>query len=163
MRLNPVQIKSLTNVQRINSKSGAPVVVASSLAHDHQTPSSDVNKHVVISSISSASTPDNVASTSFAQSNDAVSLQTSNNSTVMLKAASIQRTPTMTTIPKNGLVDMMRQLVDLKKHTDDLRKQMDILQKQNEDYRLRLEKLEKERDEDRSRQDNARQYTNTDY
>lgn len=57
----------------------------------------------------------------------------------------------------------MRQLVDLKKHTDDLRKQMEIYQKQNEDYRLRLEKLEKERDLERNREDSTRQYTNTDY
>lgn len=57
----------------------------------------------------------------------------------------------------------MRQLVDLKKLTDDLRKQMDIHQKQNEEYRLRIEKLEKERELDRNRGDNTRQYTNADY
>jgi predicted RNase H-like nuclease (RuvC/YqgF family) len=40
--------------------------------------------------------------------------------------------------------DLEKQFHELKKQTDELRKQFELSQKQNEEYRIRLEKLEKE-------------------
>lgn len=44
------------------------------------------------------------------------------------------------------MAEMERQILELKKITDDLRKQFELSQKQNEEFRLRLEKLEQDRE-----------------
>lgn len=46
------------------------------------------------------------------------------------------------------MAEMERQILELRKITDDLRKQFELSQKQNEEYRLRLEKLEQDREFD---------------
>lgn len=56
-----------------------------------------------------------------------------------------------------GLSEIERQLLELKKQTDELRKQLELSQKQNEEYKVRLERLEQEKD----REDRYRQYTNS--
>lgn len=56
-----------------------------------------------------------------------------------------------------GLSEIERQLLELKKQTDELRKQLELSQKQNEEYKVRLERLEQEKD----REDRCRQYTNS--
>lgn len=49
------------------------------------------------------------------------------------------------TAATNLVVELLeRQLLELKKLTEDLRKQFDLSQKQNEEYRTRVDKLEKE-------------------
>lgn len=44
------------------------------------------------------------------------------------------------------MAEMERQILELRKITDELRKQFELSQKQNEEYRLRLEKLEQDRE-----------------
>lgn len=43
------------------------------------------------------------------------------------------------------LSEIERQLLELKKQTDELRKQLELSQKQNDEYKIRLEKLEQEK------------------
>lgn len=43
------------------------------------------------------------------------------------------------------LSEIERQLLELKKQTDELRKQLELSQKQNDEYKVRLEKLEQEK------------------
>uniref|UniRef100_A0A1L8D7I7 Uncharacterized protein n=1 Tax=Nyssomyia neivai TaxID=330878 RepID=A0A1L8D7I7_9DIPT len=47
--------------------------------------------------------------------------------------------------PTMGLSEIEKQLLDLKKQTAELRRQLEISQRQNEEYKVRLEKLERER------------------
>lgn len=151
--MQPVSIKNLTNLQRISKQ-----VVVTNNATDKQLIQPEVPKRILISSTSPVT---DIASTSSTNVVNFATAGTTTNSAITLKPANApNRNQAMVTIPRNTLADIMRQLVELKNHTDDLRKQMEIQQKQNEDYRLRLERLEKERDRDTV---NAGQYTNSDY
>ncbi|GAB0096918.1 GA-binding protein subunit beta-1 [Sergentomyia squamirostris] len=49
-------------------------------------------------------------------------------------------------IPTMGLSEIEKQLLELKKQTEELRRQLEISQKQNEEYKVRLEKLEQEKE-----------------
>jgi DNA gyrase/topoisomerase IV subunit A len=64
-----------------------------------------------------------------------------------------QQKPTTTL----NMLEIEKQLIELRKQTEDLRKQLEMTQQQNEDYRIRLEKVEKElesyRDDDISVED----------
>lgn len=150
--MQPVSIKSLANLQRISK----PVVVANN-ATDQQLIQPEVPKRIVISSPSPAT---DTASSSSTNVVNFATAGTTTNSALALRPANVQnKNQPMMTIPRHTLADIMRQLVELKNHTDDLRKQIEIQQKQNEDYRIRLERLEKERDRDNG----TEQYTNSDY
>uniref|UniRef100_A0A1B0CL24 Uncharacterized protein n=1 Tax=Lutzomyia longipalpis TaxID=7200 RepID=A0A1B0CL24_LUTLO len=48
-----------------------------------------------------------------------------------------------------GLSEIEKQLLDLKKQTEELRRQLEISQRQNEEYKVRLEKLEQEKELER--------------
>ncbi|XP_059620222.1 GA-binding protein subunit beta-1 [Phlebotomus argentipes] len=48
-----------------------------------------------------------------------------------------------------GLSEIEKQLLDLKKQTEELRRQLEISQRQNEEYKVRLEKLEQEKEVER--------------
>jgi predicted nuclease with TOPRIM domain len=43
-----------------------------------------------------------------------------------------------------NMLEVEKQLIELRKQTEDLRKQLEMTQQQNEEYRLRLERVEKE-------------------
>lgn len=49
--------------------------------------------------------------------------------------------------------DVERQLLDLRKQIEDLRRQFELSQKQNAEYRTRIERLERDRDEERQHYD----------
>lgn len=46
--------------------------------------------------------------------------------------------------------EMERLLLDLRKQTDELRRRFELSEQQCEEYRVRLERLERERDEERA-------------
>lgn len=48
-------------------------------------------------------------------------------------------------IPTMTILDMEKQILDLKKITEDLLKQYEISQKQNEELRMRIDRLERDR------------------
>lgn len=78
-----------------------------------------------------------VVSTTSNQSNSPASLFSSRS--ISLSGITEIKSPTT-------MAEMERQILELRKITDDLRKQFELSQKQNEEYRLRLEKLEQDRE-----------------
>lgn len=78
-----------------------------------------------------------LVSTSNTQSNSPATLFS--NRTISLSGITEIKSPTT-------MAEMERQILELRKITDDLRKQFELSQKQNEEFRLRLEKLEQDRE-----------------
>lgn len=78
-----------------------------------------------------------LVSTSNTQSNSPATLFSSR--TISLSGITEIKSPTT-------MAEMERQILELRKITDDLRKQFELSQKQNEEFRLRLEKLEQDRE-----------------
>lgn len=58
------------------------------------------------------------------------------------------------------LSEIERQLMELKKQTDELRKQLELSQKQNDEYKVRLEKLEHEKALEKEERDASLRYHN---
>lgn len=100
-------------------------------------PVSQINENIRILNSQSPTTLATTTTTTNTQLNHPAT--TFSSRTISLSGITEIKSPTT-------MAEMERQILELRKITDDLRKQFELSQKQNEEYRLRLEKLEQERE-----------------